>query len=379
MRLNAFISASLAVALLSSGHTLLAGSPHKAHRASVHKASASSAAHTAKKHAAIHTSVQTTKKRTSDQPTTPARVRQISRRGSHHSSAALRASARSDNGTKRKATSDDFLKAAGTGEANASQTGTQLAAARASDLANTAGKPTPTASASHTPSLKPYLDSVEQEAATPVILPALYNKRGRLIVPPPLRGSHEILVRQNVVADRDGLDRIQDDDDLARMRAARMLVPIPVSNALDVDDRLPANRRYARPWTAQFLATLARAHYARFHTSLQVNSAVRTVEFQQKLQRINGNAAPAEGETASPHLTGQAIDIAKHGLSMTEIAWLRGYLLPLSQQGRIDVEEEFQQSCFHISVYKKYVPSTPKREIATTRHTGTTALAAAIN
>jgi hypothetical protein len=369
MRLDALISATLAVALLSSGHTLLAGSPRKAHRASVRKASAATTAHIAKKHATIHTAVQKTTKR------------QTSRKGKHRSSAMLQASARSEDGTKRRATADDFLKAAGAGEANTSQTKALLATARVSDLRNAEAKSTPPTSSvtSRTPSLKPHLDTVEEEAATPVILPALYNKRGRLIIPPPLRGSREILVRQNVVADRDGLDRIQDDDDLVRMRTAKMLVPIPMSNALDVDDRLPANRRYARPWTAQFLATLARAHYARFHTSLQVNSAVRTVEFQQKLQRINGNAAPAEGETASPHLTGQAIDIAKHGLSMTEIAWLRGYLLPLSQQGRIDVEEEFQQSCFHISVYKKYVPSTSKREIATTRHSGTTALAAAIN
>ncbi len=225
---------------------------------------------------------------------------------------------------------------------------------------------------------KPRLDTVEDEAANPVILPTLYNKRGRLIVPPPLRGSHEILVRQNVVADRDGLDRIQDDDDLDEICAPQqLLVPIPASNALDIDDRLPANRRYCRPWTAQFLATLARAHYARFHSPLQVNSAVRTVEFQQRLLRTNGNAAPAEGETASPHLTGQAIDIAKHGLSLTEIAWLRGYLLPLVQQGRIDVEEEFQQSCFHISVYKKYCLRRPSARSATSRHSATTALAAA--
>jgi hypothetical protein len=371
MRLNALISASLAVALLSSGHTLLAGSPHKAHRTTARKA-ASATAH-----------VSTEKKTKKRAGANRVQLRSTSRRGTRHA-AMLQASVRSDHGgAERKATSDDFVKAAGASGTNASKPGTRLASARSSDLADN-GKTTvntkQTASAvSRTPSLKPHLDPVEEEAATPVILPALYNKRGRLIVPPPLRGSREILVRQNVVADRDGLDRIQDDDDLVRMRNAKMLVAIPVSTALDVDDRLPANRRYARPWTAQFLATLARAHYARFHSSLQVNSAVRTVEFQQKLQRINGNAAPAEGETASPHLTGQAIDIAKHGLSMTEIAWLRGYLLPLSQQGRIDVEEEFQQSCFHISVYKKYSPSTPKREIATTRHSGTTALATAIN
>lgn len=227
---------------------------------------------------------------------------------------------------------------------------------------------------------RPQLNSVEEAASTPVILPALYNKRGRLIVPPPLKGSHEILIHQNQVADRDGLSRIQNDDDLVEMRNQKLLVALPVSAALEVDERLPGNRRYCRPWTAQFLATMARAHYAHFHTALQVNSAVRTVEFQQHLLHINGNAAPAEGDTASPHLTGQAIDIAKHGLSLTEIAWMRGYLLPLVQEGKVDVEEEFQQSCFHISVYKRYLPpvGSPGRYLASSRHSETTALAAAI-
>jgi len=221
-----------------------------------------------------------------------------------------------------------------------------------------------------------HLASDEEAASIPVILPSLYNDRGRLIVPPPLKGSHEILVHQNEVADRDGLDRIQDDEDLLGMRSEKLLVSLPAANGLEVDERLPANRRYCRPWTAEFLSTLARAHYARFHSPLQVNSAVRTVEFQQHLMHINGNAAPADGDTASPHLTGQAIDIAKHGLSLAEIAWLRGYLLPLVEEGKVDVEEEFQQACFHISVYKKYFPSdsTP----GPSHHSATTALATAL-
>jgi hypothetical protein len=227
---------------------------------------------------------------------------------------------------------------------------------------------------------RPQLPTVEEAAATPVILPTLYNKRGRLIVPAPLKGSHEILVHQNQIADRDGLGRIQNDEDLLDMRSKRLLVSLPDSNALQIDERLPVNRRYCRPWVAQFLATMARAHYAHFHSPLQVNSAVRTVEFQQHLVHINGNAAPAEGDTASPHLTGQAIDIAKHGLSLTEIAWLRGYLLPLVQEGKVDVEEEFQQSCFHISVYRKYLPSAtpPSGNPTTSHHSGTTALATAL-
>jgi hypothetical protein len=227
---------------------------------------------------------------------------------------------------------------------------------------------------------RPELAPAPEVAAAPVLLPTLYNKRGRLIVPPPLKGSHEILLHQNEVADRDGLTRIQDDADLDRMRREGLLVALPVGTGLQVDERLPLNRRYCRPWTADFLAQLSREFYARFQTPLQVNSAVRTVEFQQHLIHINGNAAPAEGDTASPHLTGQAIDIAKHGLSLTQIAWLRGYLLPLVQESKIDVEEEFQQACFHISVYKNYVPQSaaPRRDVAALHSTHTADLAVSV-
>ncbi len=208
----------------------------------------------------------------------------------------------------------------------------------------------------------PQLPSVATAVEEPLLLPTLFSARGRLLMPAPLRGSHEILVHQNQVADDDGLGRVQDDADLEGMRRRGMLVPVPVSASLVVDERLPEDRRVCRPWTADFLATLARAHFARFHTPLQLNSAVRTVAFQQHLVHINGNAAPAEGDTASPHLTGQAVDLAKRGLSLTEIAWMRGYLLPLIEAGKIDVEEEFKQSCFHISVYRRYQPGAPLPE-----------------
>jgi hypothetical protein len=279
----------------------------------------------------------------------------------------------------RKATSDDFLKAASApAEVPASAAIHGTSRPEQFNEPSPPSKPASVVGVVRSTTKRPELPSVEEAAATPVILPSLYNKRGRLIVPPPLKGSHEILVHQNQVADRDGLDRIQNDDDLLSMRSERLLVALPTNDSLQVDERLPANRRYCRPWTAQFLAPLARAHYAHFHSPLQVNSAVRTVEFQQHLVHVNGNAAPADGDTASPHLTGQAVDIAKHGLSLTEIAWLRGYLLPLVQEGKIDVEEEFQQSCFHISVYKRYLPSAtiPSRDPSASHHGETTALAA---
>lgn len=178
--------------------------------------------------------------------------------------------------------------------------------------------------------------------------------RGRM--PAPLRGSLASLERQNERLDAEGLERIEDEADLADRIEHKLLVPIPVSNALSVNPELPALHRYCRPWTARFLVDVALAHDALFHKPLEVSSAVRTIEYQKRLMRINGNAAAAEGDIVSPHLTGATIDIAKDGLSRAEIAWMRRRLLALEEAGKIDVEEEFHQECFHITVYKSYAP-----------------------
>jgi len=197
--------------------------------------------------------------------------------------------------------------------------------------------------------------AITDDVMKPVMVP-LYSRSGKLMTPAPLKGSREVLVHQNTMADQEGLSRIQDDADLDRMLEAHLLMRIPETDALYVNEELPMNRRAARPWTVKFVSDLSRSYYAKFHDPLRLSSAVRTVDFQLRLQRVNGNAAAVEGETASPHLTGQAIDFGKSGMSRVEIAWMRAYLLPLMQAGKIDVEEEFQQSCFHISVYASYAP-----------------------
>ena len=202
---------------------------------------------------------------------------------------------------------------------------------------------------------QPTQRELTEEAIKPMAA-LLYTRSGKLIVPPALKGTREILVHQNQMADNEGLTRIQDDTDLNRMRASHLLVSFPDIAALDVNEELPLNRRYARPWTVKFVTDIARAYYAQFHEPLHLNSAVRTVDYQLRLQRVNGNAAAVEGETASPHLTGQAIDFGKRGMNVAQIAWMRTYLLPLMQSGKVDVEEEFQQACFHVSVYGSYAP-----------------------
>jgi hypothetical protein len=175
-------------------------------------------------------------------------------------------------------------------------------------------------------------------------------------MPVALRGSHEVLVHQNIIADVEGLSRIQNDEQLSAMVHSGDLVALPASSMLVIDSRLPMNRRYCRRWVANFLSDLSRAHESIFGHPLNLTSAVRTVEFQRHLAHYNGNAAPAYGDTASPHLTGQAIDLGKKGMSLREIAWMRTVLGQLQAAGKLDVEEEFEQACFHISVYKTYSP-----------------------
>ncbi len=85
-----------------------------------------------------------------------------------------------------------------------------------------------------------------------------------------------------------------------------------------------------------------------------MTSAVRTVEVQKKLRRHNHNAADIDGDLASPHLTGATIDIGKRGMTKKQLEWCRNYLLEKQNDGNIDVEEEFRQRVFHITVYKDY-------------------------
>jgi hypothetical protein len=191
-------------------------------------------------------------------------------------------------------------------------------------------------------------------------------QRSKYIMPSPLKGSLESLTRQNERAEADGLERILDEDDLSNRIAQKLLIPVPASSGLIVNSSLPETHRYCRPWTANFLSDLAVAHTARWHKPVTVSSAVRTVEYQHQLMRTNGNAAAAEGDIVSPHLTGGTVDIVKQGMSRQELYWMRAWLLALQQTGTIDVEEEFRQRCFHITVYKDYIPppttpATPMR------------------
>jgi len=187
---------------------------------------------------------------------------------------------------------------------------------------------------------------------------------------PLFRPSHDSLLRQNEEIDRLDLPRIQDDDELEALKVSGELVPITASESLKIEPSLDPSRRYCRPWTRDFVQDLSEVYYRAFHAQIQVNSAVRTVEYQRKLRRRNGNAAPEAGDTASSHLGGLTVDINKRGLSRKQHDFIVDYLFNLREEGIIEVAEERRQPVFHIMISERYTEWRESSRLASEQSAG---------
>jgi hypothetical protein len=195
-------------------------------------------------------------------------------------------------------------------------------------------------------------DRGEPGVSTPA--PVRRAHRRRIRWNPVFRPSRESLLLQNAEVDRMELPRIENDEELESLKSSGELVPIVASEHVRFDPRLDPDRRFCRPWTRDFVEDLSRAYFETFHNSIQVNSAVRTVQVQKKLRRHNRNAAPEKGELASSHLAGITVDIQRRGLSREQVAWMQQYMLPLKELGLIEPEEERRQWVFHVMVSNRY-------------------------
>lgn len=171
-----------------------------------------------------------------------------------------------------------------------------------------------------------------------------------------LRGSRESQYRQNEQADKEDLQRIKDGSELQELKASGALVPLPENEFIGIDEsEIDVRLRWCRPWTKEFLLDIGKGFHKQFGKKPRVTSAVRTIEDQRRLRKINRNAALPDGERASSHLTGSAIDIGKKGMTPKEMAWIRRELLSLEAAVLIEATEESRnQSNFHVMVFRNY-------------------------
>ncbi len=183
-----------------------------------------------------------------------------------------------------------------------------------------------------------------------------------------LKGSETSMAKQNQMADKMNLTRIEDDAMLQRFITKGKLTRLPRSGrGFYVDPNLPDDRAYTRPFVKTFVENLARDYSAKFGRPFKVTSMVRTKEYQRELQNHNANAATVDGPKSSVHLTGAAVDISKlgrtnqEGMSQAELNWMRRQLASLECKGLIEATEEgiFQQT-FHVMVFDNY-PASVRR------------------
>jgi hypothetical protein len=160
---------------------------------------------------------------------------------------------------------------------------------------------------------------------------------------------------QNVRADADDLSRMRDDAMILRFRRSGLLLPVPGATSHYYLHGIRRQHRYLRPWTKLFLTRLSRQSHARFGRKLRVTGLVRTVKYQQALQRHNANAAGSVGVLRSSHLTGATLDISKRDMSPAHRQWMRRVLHSLQSRKVIYAIEEFRQPCFHVMVHRRYL------------------------
>ena len=171
---------------------------------------------------------------------------------------------------------------------------------------------------------------------------------------PLLKGSPASQIKQNQVADKYNLVRIEDESHLETMKDAGLLVRIADTPGIRIDTRLDSRFHYVLSFVNAFLADVGRDFKEEFGVEIQLNSAVRTAVHQLKISGRNRNAAAIIGEKRSVHLTGAAIDIAKLPLTREQIHWLRLRLVALEIRNIIEATEEHYQAVFHIMVFPGY-------------------------
>jgi len=163
----------------------------------------------------------------------------------------------------------------------------------------------------------------------------------------PLSPSRDSLLRQNQAADQLGLERIATEQRVSELAEQGVLVALPAGRTLVVSPTLPQERRYVFSFVAPFLLSMSEQYYAKFHKPLVVDSAVRSKRTQGLLLRYNKSAAPVEGETASVHSTGTAVDLSKK-MPRAQLQWLRNVLSYEVAMNHVIVEDE--RNCLHVMV-----------------------------
>lgn len=160
------------------------------------------------------------------------------------------------------------------------------------------------------------------------------------------------MIRQNQEIDNLKLPRIVDESQLKQLISQNELIKIPEDKHIRIEQHVKPLHKYVRPWTRDFVVSMADNFYSDNHQLLIIDSAVRTVEQQANLIKTNRFAAPAYGKITSSHLAGITVDIQKRKYTSKQRRWVVEYLRNMQTQGFVVFSEE--PYCYHVAVLEKY-------------------------
>lgn len=104
---------------------------------------------------------------------------------------------------------------------------------------------------------------------------------------------------------------------------------------------------YLRPEARDVLVEIARSYHERFERPLPVTSVIRTLEYQDRLSKVNPNATRID---VPPHATGLAFDIFYHFMTAEEQEHVMADLARLQDEGRVEALRE-RRNHFHVFAF----------------------------
>ena len=153
-----------------------------------------------------------------------------------------------------------------------------------------------------------------------------------------LHGSHESLVRQNLVAQQHEYAYLRTTQDVMQSVGSGILVAVHGNDDFQLASG-EVSFPYARPEVKTFLEQLSSAYHAACGEPLVVTSLVRPISRQP------WNASPI-----SVHPTGMAMDLRRSDRHACRL-WLESTLLALEGEGMIEAIRERWPPHYHVAVF----------------------------
>ena len=153
-----------------------------------------------------------------------------------------------------------------------------------------------------------------------------------------LQGSHESLMKQNLVASQHDYAYFRTPRDVEQAIAAGTLIEVRGNEDFELAGE-EVSYPYARPEVAVFLAQLGAGYHAACGERLVVTSLTRPITRQP------WNASPL-----SVHPTGMAVDMRRSERRGCR-QWMESTLLALEGEGMIEATREHWPSHYHVAVF----------------------------